>query len=110
MLGKGIGTKLLAELSRREKGKLVYLYTDDHCTYQFYESKGFERSEEKIIQMDFGVKTVPLTCLYYSKQKKIEKYGQRRCLRSCFRAQKCDYRHTGVRGARFRAYSAVYLY
>ena len=32
--GKGIGTKLLDELSRREKGKLIYLYTDDNCTYQ----------------------------------------------------------------------------
>ena len=28
---KGIGSKLLEELERREKGKQVYLYTDDAC-------------------------------------------------------------------------------
>lgn len=66
--GKGIGSKLLDELVRREKGKLIYLYTDDNCTYQFYEHKGFERSEEKAIEMELGGKTVPLTCLLYSKQ------------------------------------------
>ncbi len=66
--GKGIGTLLLEELGRRQKGKLIYLYTDDNCTYQFYERKGFDRSEEKEIKMDLGGKTVPLTCLLYSKQ------------------------------------------
>lgn len=66
--GKGIGTKLLDELSRREKGKHIYLYTDDNCTYQFYEHKGFERSEEKKIKMELGGRPVPLTCLLYSKQ------------------------------------------
>lgn len=66
--GKGIGTKLLEELSRREKGKLIYLYTDDNCTYQFYEHKGFERSEEKEIKMELQGKAVSLTCLLYSKR------------------------------------------
>ncbi|WP_376785699.1 GNAT family N-acetyltransferase [Ruminiclostridium cellobioparum] len=66
--GKGIGTLLLGELGRREKGKLIYLYTDDNCTYQFYEHKGFERLEEKEIKMELGEKTLPLTCLLYSKQ------------------------------------------
>lgn len=66
--GKGIGTLLLEELYSREKGKLVYLYTDDNCTYQFYEHKGFERTEEKEIKMILGGKTVLLTCLLYSKQ------------------------------------------
>lgn len=66
--GKVTGTKLLDELSRREKGKLIYLYTDDNCTYQFYEHKGFERSGEKEIKMELSGKTVPLTCLLYSKQ------------------------------------------
>ena len=65
--GKGIGTKLLDELTRREKGKLIYLYTDNHCTYQFYERKGFERSEEKKIEMKIHGKVAPLTCLLYSK-------------------------------------------
>lgn len=65
--GKGIGTKLLNELAIREKGKLIYLYTDDNCTYQFYEKKEFERSEEKKIEMEIHGKTVPLTCFLYSK-------------------------------------------
>jgi len=65
--GKGIGTLLLKELGRREKGKLVYLYTDDNCTYQFYEHRGFERPEEKKIEIELHGKTVPLTCLLYSK-------------------------------------------
>lgn len=50
------------------KGKLLYLYTDDNCTYQFYEHKDFERSEEKEINMELNGRTVPLTCLLYSKQ------------------------------------------
>lgn len=66
--GKGIGTLLLDELSKREKGKLIYLYTDNNCTYQFYEHKGFEKSAEKKIKMELGGKTVPLICLLYSKQ------------------------------------------
>lgn len=36
---KGIGTMLLKELENREKGKEVYLFTDDQCTYQFYEHR-----------------------------------------------------------------------
>lgn len=66
--GKGIGTKLLDELGRREAGKLIYLFTDSDCTYQFYEHKGFERSQEKEILMELGGKAVPLTCLLYSKR------------------------------------------
>ena len=65
--GKGIGTKLCNELARREKGKQVYLYTDDNCTYQFYEHKGFERSEEKEIEIEIHGKITPLTCFLYSK-------------------------------------------
>jgi GNAT superfamily N-acetyltransferase len=65
--GKGIGTLLLNELAKREKGKLIYLYTDSNCTYQFYEHKGFERSEEKDIEIEIHGKVAPLTCLLYSK-------------------------------------------
>lgn len=38
---KGVGTTLLKELERREPGKLIYLFTDTGCTYQFYEKRGF---------------------------------------------------------------------
>lgn len=64
---KGIGTLLLSELEKREKGKTVYLYTDNACTYQFYEHRGFDRVSEKDVLLDLGKKTVPLTCLLYSK-------------------------------------------
>lgn len=65
--GKGIGTFLLNELEKREKGNLIYLYTDDNCTYQFYERKGFERSAEEQIEIDLRGKMVPLKCFLYSK-------------------------------------------
>lgn len=64
---KGIGSMLLGELERRERGKEVYLYTDNACTYQFYEHRGFERVGGKDIVLEFGKKKVPLTCLLYAK-------------------------------------------
>lgn len=65
---KGVGTKLLAELERRERNKKVYLYTDNACTYQFYEHRGFERVGERSITLELGQKSVPLICLLYSKE------------------------------------------
>lgn len=65
---KGVGTKLLAELEKRERNKKVYLYTDNACTYQFYEHRGFERVGETDIILELGQKSVPLTCLLYSKE------------------------------------------
>ncbi|WP_288748596.1 GNAT family N-acetyltransferase, partial [uncultured Corynebacterium sp.] len=40
---KGVGTALLEAFEERHPGKDIYLYTDDGCTYQFYDSRGFER-------------------------------------------------------------------
>lgn len=65
---KGIGTKMLAELERREKGKLIYLYTDDGCTWQFYEHRGFDRVGEKDVNMELEGGSVPIKCLLYSKR------------------------------------------
>lgn len=65
---KGIGTMLLNELDRREAGKRIYLYTDDACTWQFYEHRGFDRVCEKDIVMDLQGKIVKLKCLLYSKE------------------------------------------
>lgn len=65
---KGVGTKLLAELEKRERNKKVYLYTDNACTYQFYEHRGFERVGERNITLELGQKSVPLICLLYSKE------------------------------------------
>lgn len=64
---KGIGTALLSELEQREMGKKIYLYTDNACTYQFYEHRGFERAVEKDIIIDMGTKQVPLKCFLFSK-------------------------------------------
>ena len=65
---KGVGTALLSAFEKDEKGKLVYLYTDHACTYQFYEHRGFERSEERQVVLDLDKKNVPLTCLFYTKK------------------------------------------
>lgn len=44
--GKGIGSALLKALEKDEKGKLVYLYTDNACSYGFYEHRGFLKAEQ----------------------------------------------------------------
>lgn len=64
---KGIGTMLLQELEAREKGKEIYLFTDDQCTYQFYEHRGFDKIGEKNIELELENK-VPLKCLLYRKK------------------------------------------
>lgn len=65
---KGIGSLLLKELEKRESGKRIYLYTDNNCTYQFYEHRGFKRVGEKQIILDLSNKhKVPLCCYMYSK-------------------------------------------
>ena len=64
---KGIGTKLLNELAEREKGKEIYLFTDNLCTYQFYEHRDFEKVGEKDIELELD-KKVPLKCLLYRKK------------------------------------------
>ncbi len=65
---KGIGTALLNALEEKESGKLLYLYTDNACTYQFYEHRGFERAEENDIVLDMPTGKVPLSCFIYSKR------------------------------------------
>lgn len=65
--GQGVGSLLLQELQRRAPHKLVYLYTDSNCTYQFYEKKGFHKAGAKTVQLALGQQKVPLTCLLYSK-------------------------------------------
>lgn len=65
---KGIGTALLNALEEKEKGKELYLYTDDACTYQFYEHRGFERTEEKEIEMKLPTGNIKLNCFIYRKR------------------------------------------
>ena len=65
---KGLGSKMLEELEKREKGKQIYLYTDDGCTWQFYEHRGFRREDEKQVAMELNGQNVPIQCLLYSKR------------------------------------------
>jgi ribosomal protein S18 acetylase RimI-like enzyme len=67
MNGKGIGSKLLAELQRREKGKLIYLFTNTGNSFYFYERKGFERSDSRHIQIQMHRKKIPHDCYFYTK-------------------------------------------
>lgn len=64
---KGIGSALLSELEKKNPGKTLYLHTDDACTYQFYERRGFERVETKDIVLEMPKGNVPLKCFIYSK-------------------------------------------
>ena len=64
---KGIGTALLNALEKKEKGKTLFIYTADACTYQFYEHRGFKRMEEKEVVLVMPKGKVSLTCFVYSK-------------------------------------------
>lgn len=65
---KGVGTALLNALEEKESGKIIYLFTDNACTYQFYEHRGFKRVEEKEIVLKMPKGKVPLKCFIYSKE------------------------------------------
>lgn len=65
---KGIGTALLSALEKDEQGKLVYLYTDNACTYQFYEHRGFAREGEQQVMLKLEKKEMSLTCFLYAKK------------------------------------------
>jgi hypothetical protein len=65
--GKGIGTLLLNELEKMEKGKLIYLYTDSGSTYQFYLHRGFNESGVTDIRLEIHGEIVDLTCFLFSK-------------------------------------------
>jgi len=64
---EGICTALLNALEEKEKGKTLYLHTDNACTYQFYEHRGFKRVEEKEIILKMPKGKIPLKCFIYSK-------------------------------------------
>lgn len=64
---KGVGSVLLKELERREKGKKLYLYTDSSCTYQFYDHRSFERSCSEKTVLKFHKSETELMCFLYSK-------------------------------------------
>jgi len=65
--GKGIGTLLLQELEKREKGKEIYLYTDSGCNVEFYNHRNFVKEQVRDITMVFHDNVTPLTCYLFSK-------------------------------------------
>ena len=65
--GKGIGSKILEVFERKEKGKQIFLFTDEGCSYQFYEHRGFERVGEKDILLDLNDRKVNFKCFLYRK-------------------------------------------
>ena len=65
--GKGIGSKILEEFEKKEKGKQFFLFTDEGCSYQFYEHRGFERVGEKDIVLDLNDRKANFKCFLYSK-------------------------------------------
>ena len=65
---KGVGSALLRTLEERIPGKTIYLHTDDACTYQFYEHRGFQRVEEQEIVLEMPKGKVLLKCFIYSKK------------------------------------------
>lgn len=67
IVGKGVGSNLLAEAEKDLHGKRIYLYTDDGSTYQFYDKRGFTRVNEKEISMPKGSESVKLTTMLYAK-------------------------------------------
>lgn len=64
--GKGTGSALISELKRREKGKNLFLYTDDGCNYKFYEKKGFIREGERDVEYNDANPPFVLRCFLYS--------------------------------------------
>ena len=64
---RGIGSALLHALESQISGKTIFLHTDDACTYQFYEHRGFHRVEEKDIVLEMPKGKIPLKCLIYCK-------------------------------------------
>lgn len=65
---KGVGTALLSAFERDHPGKTVYVYTDDTCSYGFYDRRGFVRASETVLPESDGKTDFSLRCfLYYKK-------------------------------------------
>lgn len=65
--GRGVGSALLSALAAAEPGKTFFLQTDNACTYQFYDQRGFVRAEEASIVLEMPKGKIPLDCFLYSK-------------------------------------------
>lgn len=66
--GRGIGSLLLREFEKGKKGKTVFLYTDNGCTYHFYEHRGFKRMDERDVSIVTREEKRLLRCFLYAKE------------------------------------------
>lgn len=62
------GSLLLSVLQEQIPGKKMFLHTDDACSWQFYERRGFERAAEKDVLLHLGRKKTLLKCMIYHKR------------------------------------------
>lgn len=62
---KGVGTALLDAFGGDHPGRTVYVFTDDTCTYRFYEHRGFTLAGERTITETDGTVEFPLRCFIY---------------------------------------------
>lgn len=65
--GQGLGTLLLNELLRLERGKFIYLFTDSGSTWQFYPRRRFEQSGRRDVTLQVRGQDLPLTCFLFTK-------------------------------------------
>lgn len=66
---KGTGSFLLKEFETQAAGMEIFLFTDDQCSYEFYDHRGFERRLEKTIKLSFDDgREMPLRCFLYRKK------------------------------------------
>lgn len=65
--GRGVGTALLDAFEKDHPGRNIYLFSDDTCTYQFYEHRGFRKVGERTITESDGRTRFPLRCFMYVK-------------------------------------------
>lgn len=64
---KGVGTALMKAFENDHPGRTVYVFTDEDCTYRFYEHRGFRLAGERTVMESDGKTEFPLRCLLHVK-------------------------------------------
>ena len=67
LLKRGVGSFLLRALEERYPDRELYLFTDESCSYLFYDRRGFERFSERDIVLHLK-EDIPLKCFLYRKR------------------------------------------
>lgn len=66
--GKGVGSRLMDELRRKYKDAYVYLFTDNLCTFGYYDTHGFTREAATSFSYRLSGHTKRMDCFLYTKQ------------------------------------------